>query len=142
VLASIAGEVAVVAVDHRQTGVHVPVALSATSVGQPPRRQRPLARFVKPMYPPTVPAAAPERTNLIVRSRVLHVCTESLSAPRVMHVGAATEGATASKAITVAHRLTSSPYACCVRKLLPAIEVIPSRHIPAHSRIPVMLDAP
>jgi hypothetical protein len=57
--------------------VDAPARVSATSRGHPVRRQGVAARFVKPMYPPTVPAATPELTNLIFNSEVAQVRTRA-----------------------------------------------------------------
>src|SRR2546423_7101863 len=69
-------------VERTRTAVDAaPARVSRTSVGHPTRRQGALARFVKPMYPPTVPAATPELTSLIFSCDVVHVRMEASRAP-------------------------------------------------------------
>ena len=57
----------------RTAVVDIPARVTPTSVGQPVRRHGPPPRFVKPMYPPTLPAATNDRANLILSCGVVHV---------------------------------------------------------------------
>jgi len=64
-------------VERRCTAVvEDPSAEIATRVGQPERRHAARARFVKPTYPPTVPAATAECTILIFKSELVQVRVE------------------------------------------------------------------
>src|SRR5437870_2899433 len=53
--------------------VERPAAVTATNVGQPLKRQVARERFVKAMYPPTLPSATNDLDNLIRSCEVLQV---------------------------------------------------------------------